>query len=504
MLSIVLVGLGVVLVGFVVRLATFWKSRQRGCDAYYFLLSSEVFRAQWKIPITLPSIYLLEQPEQWYPPGFSVFLALIPRRLLQRFYWVVSPVVDCAVVAVTYGVVYAITGRLWLAALAGLLHAINSASMADCTNLNSRPLGALLFTGTMLGAVGFYVGAGPWFGPLALISGVGLLMTHKLSSQLLYVLLPAMALLLWDATFMGALISILVLTIIASRRFIIKVWRAQTDILGFWRANWKNLGAHQIDDSPMYMDSATGGPSFLGGKMFLGGWAGIFKQAQYMAMNPAIIMVVFPLMHFRALTDWDLAMFWWAVATYVFAAATIFVKPLRFIGEGHRYLKLAALPVGYLAILPLLRGWDLGLYWPLLALSVGMAGYALWRMGRFMGDPSKTLVPFVDDDLSRVMEFLKAERTANILCVPDSLGDALGYYCQKGILRGTHNWPFRVVEAFFPVHRLPLDYFVNWYHSSHVVVSTGYVDPERLEFPEGMKPVLEAGVYRVYAEGEKP
>ncbi len=486
--------------GLGVRLMTFWQSRHRGCDAYYFLLSSDEFRKRRRIPIVLPPVYLLEEPGQWYPPGFSVFLALIPRQWLTKFYWIVSPVVDCVVVGVTYGVVIAVTGEMWLAVLAGVLHAINSASVSDCTNLNSRLLGALLFTGTVLGMAGTFVGLPlAW---LALLCGAGLLLTHKLSSQLLYVLLPAMSLLLWDVGFLVGLVAILAFTVVASRKFMLKVWRAQGDILGFWRTNWKDLGAHQIDDSPMYSKVGESDQQFLGSRMFLGGWVGLFKQIQHMGMNPMVIMVLIPAVYFAELSKWDLAMFWWAVVTYVFAAATIFVKPLRFIGEGHRYLKLAALPVSYLAILPLWRGWDvMGWYWPMLVLAVGMAVYALWRMCRFMGDPSKTLVPFVDDDLSKVIEFLKVEQTENILCVPDSLADALGYYCQKGVLRGTHNYPFRDVQAFFPYHRLPLDYLVRWYGSSHVVVSTGYVDPSRLEFPEGMTPVLEAGNYTVYAEG---
>ena len=325
--------------------------------------------------------------------------------------------------------------------------------------------------------------------------------THKLSSQLLYVLLPMMAVALRDPQFVVLLALILGLSFIPGRGMIVSIWRHQADILSFWRRHWGNLGAHQINDSPIYNEGTGEQETYLGGKMFLGGIAGWFKQVQYMAMNPAIIMMVFPVWFYSGMEYIDKLMFWWVAITYLFAGSTVFIKKLRFIGEGHRYLKLASLPLGYMAILPLIRGWEVPVaYWAMLGLSLTIALMAIIRMRKFMGDPAKTLVPFVDRDLQKVIEYLKGEKTQNILCVPNSLADAIGYYCMKGVLRGTHNYPINRVEPFFPVHKLPLDYLIKGYESSHVVVSRGYVSPDRLYIPEDMKVGMDTGNYLVYVK----
>lgn len=506
MLWAVIFGLIIIGLGYLARLSTFWKFRHRGCDAYYFLLSSEVYRQNRTLPIVLPPIYLLEQQEQWYPPGFSIFLSWIPEDWLKKYYWAISPAIDSVVVGMTYVFIYILTGNILWASIAGLLHAVSSASIADCTNLNSRTLGALLFTVTMLGVVGAFLG-GPLVGAnivLALIGGVCLLITHKLSSQLIYVLLPMMALVMWDPQFVLFLVLIVILAFIPGHGLILNIWKHQADILGFWKRHWQNLGAHQINDSPMYHGNKHNGSGiYLGGKMFLGGIPGLLKQVQYMGMNPAIVMLVFSIWFYPEMGYIDKLMFWWVVITYIFAGSTVFVKSLRFMGEGHRYLKLASLPVGYIAVLPLLRGWPVNwVYWGLLGVSFVIAFVALIRMWRFMGDPGKTLVPFVDEQLQRVIDYLTESETRNILCVPDSLSDVIGYYCRKGVIKGTHNYPIKQVEPFFPVHRLPLDYLIKGYDSSHVIVSRSYVSPERLTMPEEMEVIMDTGNYLVYAQAQ--
>ena len=503
MIVALLAGLLIVIVAFMARLVTFWNIRHRGCDAYYFLLCSEVYREQRRIPIILPPVYLLEQREQWYPPGFSVFLSWIPEEWLKKYYWAISPAIDSLVVLMTYIFIMVLTGNVFYALIAGFIHAISSASLSDCTNLNSRPLGAMLFTVTLLGIVGAFLG-GPLAGVnivIGISAGVVLLFTHKLSSQLLYVLLPLMAVAMLDAQFLVFLFIIIVIALIPGRGFLISIWKHQLDILMFWKRHWVELGAHQIDDSPMYGKRGEDEQAYIGGKMFLGGFAGFFKQVMYMAMNPAVIMMAFPIWFWSEMQYIDKLMFWWAAITYIFAGCTVFIKGMRFLGEGHRYLKLASIPIGYIAILPLFREWPVNwIYWAMLGVSITIALIELIRMSHFMCNPAKTLVPFVDEQLQKVIDYLKHAETENIMCLPDSLADAIGYYCMKGIIKGTHNYPIKMVEPFFPVHKLPFDYLINGYKSSHVVLSKNYVSPARLTMPDDMDVVMDTGNYLVYAK----
>jgi hypothetical protein len=490
-------GLLVALTAFAVRVGVIWRHRHRGCDAYYFLFCSEEFRKQKKLPIVLPKVYLLERQEQWYPPGFSVLLALVPQHLLEHYYWAVSPAIDCMGAAVLYIMTCLVTGNVLVGIGAGLLFALNASSIIDCTSLNSRAFGTLLFTLTVLCLISFVdMGGIHWF-VLAVVFGFVLLLSHKLSAQLLYVMLPAMSGIFRDWVYILGMVAIIGLAVGASRGMMAKVWKGQKDILGFWHKNWKNLGAHQIYSSPMY--------EHLGvmdhGKIYGGGIKGLYKLGSYLGLNPFVILLVYPLWNYGLLSAFDRQMVMWVLLTYALALLTMFAPQFRAFGEGYRYLRLVSLPICYLAVLPFYKmaSWGIGYhYYVLVGCALAGAIVLLWKLFVFMSHSSGTTIPFLDMSLSEVIRYLKEDDGVKaVLCVPDGIGDAIGYYCRKGVLRGTHNVPFEWVDAFFPVYKLPLDYLIRAYDVSHVVVFHSFVSPDVL----GLLPadrVLNKGQYSIY------
>lgn len=483
----------------VLRLAPIWQHRHRGCDAYYFLLCVDEFRKHRKIPIVLPDIYMLEQREQWYPPGFAVFLSLFPRRLLDKYYWLITPFIDAMVAVILCVIVYFVTFNAWLAALAGTLYGLNASSIIDCTSLNSRGLGALIFSMFMLCVIMLMVSHQYYLLAFISLFGFCLLMTHKLSSQMLYFLLPFMAVVTSSPLPFYLLGGVLVLSYIASGGFVVKIWKGQSDILKFWRANWRDLGVHEIYDSPIYKMTS----SHRWGKVFYSGLRGNLRLIAYMGLNPFALMLIFPIIKYHVLSQFDLLMLWWVAGVYVLAAITLFVPQLRFLGEGYRYLKLAALPVCYLAILPIYYHWGFGNYYALVLLVSLVIAIAIYcRLFWFMSRPKETTIPFLDRGLQDTIAYLKRNDVKLVLCVPDSIGDAIGYYARCKVLRGTHNYPFAMVKPFFPMRKLPLDYLVKGYGISHVVISLDYVCPDILELNADSK-VQSSGKYEIYDVGNE-
>jgi hypothetical protein len=175
---------------------------------------------------------------------------------------------------------------------------------------------------------------------------------------------------------------------------------------------------------------------------------------------------------------------------------------LRFAGEGYRYIKLAALPVGYLCALPLLYQWQPGwVYYCLLTISVSVGVYLIRRLSGWAAEGTAHSMPSVSPGMKLVIDHLRADSAVeNILCVPDGIADAIGYYTRKPILRGTHNVYFKQVDPFFPAHKLPLEYLVKGYSASHLVVATGYVDTRLLEL-DGYKVLVKSEDYALYKTG---
>ncbi len=493
----VLMGLAVFCFAVVMRLSMIWRGRRRGCDAYYFLFCASEFRRTRRLPITLPNVYVLEEREQWYPPGFSVLLSWIPERLLDKYYWAVSLVLDGLVAALAYLVGYMAWGNVWVSFLVGVVYALNSASIIDCTSLNSRPLGALLFNACWLCIIAFFVnGYSLWYILGAFTTGFALLMTHKLSAQLFCFLVPFTAIVLghWTVLLLG--IGIVFVAYFFSRGFLLKIWRGQWDILNFWRKQWSKLGAHQVYGSTMYEFLSHLDSHLVHGQ----GWKGFLKSVSYMGMNPFVLMMVYPIWHYQSLF-WDRWLLWWAVGAYLLAALTQFVPFFRFVGEGYRYLKLAALPICYLAFTPIVYGWDDWRYYVLLTVTVILGIWLYVRLYRFMSNARATTLPFMDDGLGKAVKYLNAVPTNNILCLTEGLGDAIGYYCRKSVLRGSHNVHLNTILPMFPVLKLPVEYLAKWSGASHVVLSKMYASAEHLGLsPAGL--AFASGDIEVYsAEG---
>ena len=480
-------------VAFAVRLKLIWKSRKHGCDAYYFLLSSEVFKQEKKIPIVLPPIYRLEQQEQWYPPGFSVLLSMFPRRTLDEYYWVISPALDSLLAMLTALVGYTATGMWSVALVAGLCYSLNAASMVDCTSLNSRILGSLLLSLTMLGTSMLLLGNIWYLLPVALFGSLTLL-THKSSAQLLYFLTIVLAIALKSIMPIVALLAIVAMAMMVSRGFMVKVWKGQYDILAFWNRNWRKLGVHPIYDSPVYHSAPP-----HKGKVHLRGWRGAWKTVSLMGLNAFVLPALWVLPHYAVLGAWDRLMLWWAVGTYLMGILTQAVPVLRFAGEGYRYIKLAALPVGYLCAVPLLYQWQpMWIYYCLLAISAIVGIILIRQLAGWATKDEAHSMPSISSGMKLVIDYLKADDTVkNILCIPDGVADALGYYTKKPVLRGTHNVYFRQVDPFFPVHRLPLEYLVKGYKVSHLVVATKYTDTGLLELGD-YEMVVKSEDYELY------
>jgi len=483
-----------VLFAFFIRVKPIWKSRYRGVDTYYFLLCAQEFRRNKKIPIVLPPYYLLDIQEQWYPPGFTVFLSLFNGRFVKKYYWILSPAVDCLIVALLYVLTYLITASMAAAILAGFLYALTPAVIVECSSLNSRSLGCLFLIAAMLSIFAFANYHSLYSLGICLLFGFCLLMTHIMSAQLPYFVLPLMSLVFWDSTYILVMLGIVAITFLLSKGFFIKVLRGQYDGLSFWNRNWRNLGAHQVYSSPIYGDETRDDP----GRVFQRGFKGLYSPLRFLGVNIFVVLLIFPLLHYKQLSLFDRQILWWVILTYVLAVLTLSIPRLRFFGEGFKYLRMAAFPVSYLATTPFHYGWDISYYfYPVLAVAILASVWVVLRVYKSVS-PTSWTNPSMDSNLASIVKFLKEnDNVSAILSIPVDLMETIAFHCRKKVLWGAHSDNMRAVEPLYPVYRQRLESFVTTYNVSHIVVNTTYVSPELLKLSPNNR-VFSAGSYEVY------
>ncbi len=491
-----------------------WRSRRRGCDAFYYLLCVEEYRRLRRLPIVLPDLYLLDEPTQLYPPGFTIFLSWLPEKQLRRGYWLITPLTDTVITLLLYVLLVSATYReagetysAFIATVGALAYSLAWPVLTDTSNLNSRPLGNLLLVGLMLMLVQ-YEQSGYWLWLLgAGAVGYLIVMTHKLTTQLLVVMLPGIALAMWSWGPAAVLGIAVLISLIVSRGMLVRILKGQLDILKFWNRNWRNLGAHQVLSSPMYGDETRKDL----GRVFQPGWKGWLGVARHLAANIFLLptgVVVTWMVVSEGMTRTETVMVWWIGLTYGLAALTMLIPRLRFYGEGYKYLRFAVFPVAFIGGSGLARigSWwapgrdpdPSGLFYGALGILAFLTALAVIVARQ---KANNMLNPTVDGDLGKVLEYLKRPEVTAVLSIPTHLADAVAYYCRKPVVWGTHSAGFENVEPMFPVLRERLDWFVQKYQVSHIVLDEQYLQDLKSETLLGASAhlTLRSGRYSVHA-----
>ncbi len=477
-------GLAAVLLAFFLRTRGLAVRADQGGDAWYYLLYVEELKRSRRVPVKLP-YFLLDIEEQWYPHGFPVLLSLLPEAVLKGYRWAIAPAIDCVQLFILYVFTLLATTSVTSAVVAGVAYATTPTLIAENLNLNSRSLGSLLFTLTMLSL--FAVELNGSFVEFAAVAGFGglLLLTHKLSSQGLVITLLGEALLIGRVEPLIVLGAVFGVALLLSKGFYLKILKGHCDILRFWRGNLLNLGAHQVYDSPVYAptgESENKPPTRFhkaGLQGFIWHLKVLFSHNLYILAFPLVLT-----MKPSPQVQWFCVR--WILLVYLVAFTTTLLPPLKFLGEGHKYLKLAAFPLAFLV-----GTWETGasslILIPLLVSN-------LWVIVR-------TIQPLtlgkVDEGLMRMVTHFRDAEPGGVVAIPAHAADAVACLAKQKVLWGAHSSGYEKLEPFFPVLKQPIQKFFMEYDVKFLLIDQGYVDPKNLNL-QSFTLLLEEGSYRVY------
>jgi len=481
--------LPIVMLCFAWRLVGLLRSPHRGCDAWYFLLSREALLKRKRLPIVLPPYFVMERQEQWYPPGFSLLLALIPGRVLQRVYWCISPAVDALIGGAIALAAAAASGRTEVGLLVGVLYAFSRSAIAETQSLTSRQLGALLMG--IAGICGIWSLHDPrsvWL-IASVIAGALLLLTHKFSTQALFLSFLLLAVWHGDLRYAGILLLTLTAAVILSGGFYVKVLRSHWDYIRLWtkKRNW--LGAHQVHDSPIYGRPSDRFRTYKSGLRSKVVAVGRYGVQNLFALIPVAVLIALgsgrPVSPTAVtLAQWSLSILFIGLLSYVFPW-------LRGIGYMTQYGKLAlpgalicgAMMLGDLLVGPVVLGL---LAWSLLDGLRSLPG--MLRSSNTQGWDIASLQPLF-------AHLRKIDRPL-VMCIPNTYCDLVAYHCRIPVLWGGHGFPTRPLEMILPVLSRPLEEMFREYPLTHLLLDTNYAQPQQLGLPTG--PAFQHGSLQLF------
>lgn len=443
-----LTGLVIALLAFGLRVVVHTGRTPGGVDTWYYLAYADAVRRRPSWDVRLPQ-YLLQDERQSYPPLFPTLLALIPRGWLQRYYWVVSPAIDCVHLLLLYWVAFRMTDNVTVAAIAAALYAFTPHLISETRSLSARPFGALLHSFTMMVIFKFTIFAPTPFWAAAAVISAALLF---LSSAAMGAALLVVSLMLtvafadpWHTLLAGAG---LLLAFVVSGGHMRHVVRNYFHAIAYWRRNRAWYGAHPIHDSPLWRTSpALAAPARAQRPGFLGG-STAQQLLRLLGENPFLVLLPFvPI----AAGAWSSRLYWWAVALVALAIVSTIVPPLRAFGPGRSYMKAAIFPTAYTIAAGI--GAAPGLLRPLGLMTLGCLITSLVAIGFFYVKIRKKATEHtasIPDGLTGAARALAALEPGAVFVLPYMYADFVCYASGRPVVWGGHCGDLRRFEWVAP------------------------------------------------------
>jgi hypothetical protein len=456
------------------RIYPIWPRRFQGCDAFNILLNAECLRERKRLPIRLPPVFMLEGQDQWYPPGFLILCALLPKRWLEKRYWAVNHLIDLGsallvyVAAVWFGAsaVVAFAVAIFYAAVAGLV--------TEFASLNVRPIGLLLANLLML--AGFAATLNPHWLIGAGAVAVATFFSHKLTVQQLWFTLPALSAVTGSWVWLSLLGMLYVIPFVVWPKGAWRVLRGHWVIVRFWHRNWTRLGAHAVRQSPVYGDGHTR-QDFYRDETAVS-WLAYLKDGLH--QNYFILPVLATIPSEGSAASPEYIFLWvWIASVYGAAGLIHFLKPLRGIGLGRQYFKFALAPCLIVTAVAV-SGAANPIVWVATVVAAALTLRQYFLIARLMRQTTGGHTGSESDELERLLDRVAEDDAARVMTLPVHLCDLVAYRTRRPVYWGTHSDVFDDrLEAFFPVLNHDLNHYVRD-GVTRLLLDTDYSKPEEL------------------------
>ena len=444
------------------RMLIFYYSRKSGVDHYYWLICVKNFKKQKKIPFKIKNKYLLEHDEQYYPPGFAIFLSIFPVRFLEKNgSYIIPLLIDIFCLFLTLGFLKDFLNYSDLLIVV-CLYISAPILIVYNTHLTSRGLGNLFFICSMLGLISF-INYNEFFIPLVVSSSIFfalMYLTHKMTTQyclFLFLLLICSGLnyeskiFILLTIFLGGAISILIVGYDFSKMQL----KTHLEIIAFWNRNWKNLGSHQFKDSKYYHQKNE----IIGSKYHSLNLRGYINYLKIIfSYLPSLLLAPYSILFFN-IPEWLKI---WLISSMIISFGTMFISRLRCLGGGHLYL--------FNTVVPIALSWTFGsnsdeekiLFLFIILISFFITLIALYRRK----------IKKVDDvENMNLITYLNTYQKLNVGVFPTTFAERVAYETEHNVLWGAHGYSFLDVEPTWPVAKMTLTNMYQKYDLDMIVIN---------------------------------
>ncbi len=470
------------IIGFILQTYTRLFNRSFGVDVWTRLIEIDHVRnAGHKIPGKLTGQFIVDGYFD-YPPVFPMFFSYINRELIEKYQGVVAPFFDSLNNLLIFFVAYYFTKDIRVALLAQAIYTFIPVIVLENSSLTPRSLGYFMFNLAFISTLLYTQTHSLLLLSTSIFFTAALFLTHRFAMQSLLFVSLFFTVYQRDFYFIGVFILGLVLAVLITNGYYLRVLKGHLYNIYFWVVNKEYRYAHQVRGLSktkkkadfvelVYSLLAKFAPITLIGTNF------------WIVSAFAILLVN---LHLLPFLSWQTVPFInmfaaWILFLYVLGIVVLMVKYLICIGEGYRYLEMAALPSSITA------AW---IYWQLQQTQFAMVatiGFGLLLVGNLglilsvhrtiIKDRNRSVTP----DLENIFTFLnKKSKDYRILCIPHQNTTNVVFHTNQAVLVNADNPGLMRIQDVYPVLKFPLRNTIQKFKINLILLKESFAKKDEL------------------------
>ena len=495
-----LIGLIFSVINFLFQIRPRIYNRYFGVDTWRNLSIADYIRDHKRLPDFLPK-YMIRGPYD-YPPFICILLALFPKKFIEDYQGFISPFIDSIHNFFVFIVSYLLTaGDIRISILVQLIHILTPSVVMENSSLTARGLGSFMFSLSFLSIIFYSVYNSFPLLIAAIFFTVILLFTQKMAVQTLFFLCIFFSLIEFNILYIGIFLISVLLAIIVSGGFYLRVLKGQLAVLKYFRIIINDRYAHQVrGNTPVLQsrDFVSKVNSMIGRYpilalvsanpfMFIAFIIGIVSL-----FNPGLGFGTVPDLRSEARRIGTVPLFLftnkfilWIMTLYILGLATAQIKPLQFLGEGVKYLTYGVFPAAFIISLSVFScSNNLFSLFVILTMAGCLLQILILQNNAIIKDSMRTVTP----GLRNIMNYLQnTQGEVRLATMPFSLSDTVAYFTKCNILSSDSGYVLgnsKDYLDYYPVIKKPLDEIFEKYKINYLLINENYVKVEELPLRE--------------------
>lgn len=458
-------------------------NRYFGIDTWRHLMFADYVRKHKKLPKQITDRYLVTGPFN-YPPGIILFLSLFPKKFTDDYQFIFSPFFDFVNNYIVFIASLYLTQDITAAIFAQIIAALVPIIVIEASNLSTRIFSNVLYIFSFFPLLLYTYTNSILYLFIAGILLYALFLSHKLAIQ--SYLFTAIGFTIFEKNpfYILFFLTIFAFTYIFGGRIYRIVLRDHLLILDYWRRNIDLRFAHQFRGIPkkkqtmdfvqrMYMLSLKNPYVYIfGNNPWLAVFLGILLYDMFLGLP--ISSTINPVMLNKLII--------WILIGLISSLVILALKPLRFLGEGQRYIEYCVFP---LAIV-------LGSYASSALIVYGVTFLLIFFIGvlivittiifiqkkTILQDTSRTITKGLWGIISYLNE--TDRKNVRIAVFPFQMGDAMMYFLRGKVLTSDSVVGLIKFKDIFPIIKKPLIEIIKRYRLNYILFQKDYVTLKEL------------------------